>query len=249
MGGIWRQGSMARSVIIIGQSHAYCMELALSQSKAPPKDVHVIGIGAIDLKVETPAEVVTAFLPKLPTTAPDVVCLILGGNEHNALGLIEHPEPFSVGETRIGAAPAEPSRWFIPRATMLAVFEHWLDTTIRVNTALFETLSTSRRLVASPPPPLSDWGHIVAHPGIFGDRLHLGQAPAALRAELYKLQVEALRAFATSMGATFVEAPQTSKDEQGFLARAYYGRDPTHGNGTYGALMLENVIAHAEALP
>ena len=72
-------------------------------------------------------------------------------------------------------------------------------------------------------------------------------APAPLRLRIWGLQQELCRVQADLLGAVFIEPPPEALDPQGHLAATHWTDDPTHGNATYGRLVLEQAKALAEA--
>ena len=114
------------NLLIIGHSHVECLRSAI---KARPdiKDALVININSIktELKKEqTVTQVVSKTCEVIESFKPDAVCVCLGGNQHNVLGILENPIPFSVGEKSKGStSPSSEERMFIPHALMEEYFE------------------------------------------------------------------------------------------------------------------------------
>lgn len=115
-------------------------------------------------------------------------------------------------------------------------------------TALYEAFPGAKRAYLNPPPPIGDWEHIKHHPGAFAGKIQCGPAPDALRIALYRIQTDCFRSLAEKNGAMFIEPDPSTITPEGFLAKGYFNRDPTHGNAAYGKLMLKKVIDEAGLL-
>lgn len=231
----------AKSVLIVGHSHVRCMEAALEQG-GPAGDVAVVNIWKIPkFSALNNKELAYAVFKKSAKAAPDAICLCLGGSYHNILGLIENPVPFSVGEDSRGAAPEQsPERHFIPYGLAKAMFRERFSQMPYAE--IFDAFPSAQRYCINPPPPGSDWKKLKRNPGIFRDKLKLGPAPESLRLQLYHVQTEVFREIAEHHGARFIEPGPRIFDQSGFLAADYYSDDVTHGNATYGNVMLEKIL-------
>lgn len=215
-------------ILFIGHSHVNCVELA-ARREGNPSWLRIVNLLRLEKEIRTAQTV----LELTEDFEPDAVCLCLGGNFHNVVGMLEHPQPFSIWPGR-----AE-GRSFIPRSLMRALIEEKLYPALMAH--LFEPFS-AQRLVMNVPPPVFDFDHIRAHPGPFADRLDQGLPPAELRRHLYELQSDVLRGLAQTNEATFVTPPHAVTDRDGFLARQFRHPDPTHGNADYGRVMLDEIL-------
>jgi hypothetical protein len=234
-----------RSLAIVGHSHVACVATALA--RLPIEGVEAVNLWATSEPEDWHPQEFSRTLRRMVRNAnPAVICLCMGGNEHNVLGVAEHPEPFSVGDMVEGSAPADPDRWFVPRAVMRDALREYLEPVRRWNEIACETFAGSAKVFFSPPPPIADWEHIQSHPGVFREALDLGPAPNALRMALYRLQTELLKEMATRAGAGFIEPPDEALDGDGLLAKRYFGRSPTHANDDYGAIMLRAILERVE---
>lgn len=215
-------------ILLIGHSHVKCVEMAARRQGQPSwlRIVNLLRLNKQDRTARSVLELTKGF-------EPDAVCLCLGGNFHNVIGMLEHPQPFSIWPGCVEG------RSLIPRSLMRDLFEEHLHPQLMAD--LFEPFSV-QRLVMDVPPPVFDFEHIRAHPGRFADRLRQGLPPAELRRQLYKLQSNVLRDLAVTNQATFVLPPAAVADRDGFLAQPYRFTDPTHGNAEYGRVMLEEIL-------
>jgi hypothetical protein len=242
------------SILFIGHSHVDCIAAAIRDNAVTT--AHVVNIntalkansqkyrGIISrlLKRENRIHraIITAVVRAAPVKDPDAICLCIGGNDHNVLGLLENPIPFSVGDAQAGSAPPDdPDRHFIPYHLIQEYFENRL--LLDLIEDLYDLFPAARKFYLNPPPPISDWKHIKSHPGVFRSKLGAGPAPAPLRLQLYRVQTEVLRKKAGLCGAVFIEAAPDLLNPQGFLSPEYYNADPTHGNAAYGQAMLNDI--------
>lgn len=228
-------------LLIIGHSHTGCLRRATSVT--PESSIKFIARHEIE-ESGTDLDNIGEWPKAWKAHKPKWVCLCLGGNFHNTIGLVEHPDPFSVGEFEQGAVPRGHERWFIPYSAMRALFELRMGKHLKSIEPIYALYKGASRLYLNPPPPLANWDHVKNNPGGFKDNIHLGLAPNDLRLQLYKIQTEMLRKYAENQGATFITCPDSVKDEQGFLLAEFCQDDPTHGNQEYGAVMLKEIQSH-----
>lgn len=219
-------------ILLIGHSHVNCVQVA-ARAQAPTPWLKVVNLR----RLENSEPIAEAVLNTCGTFEPDFVCLCLGGNFHNVVGLLEHPQPFNFGSPMLQDAPSEDqARHLVPRALMRALFLQKAHPELM--DILFGCFSRAKRLVMNAPPPVADFAHIKNNPGVFAERIDQGPAPAELRLKLFDLQTEVFAELACDHGATFVTAPSHAKTANGFLSQRYANDDPTHGNAAYGAEML-----------
>ena len=178
---------------------------------------------------------------------PQAVCLCLGGNFHNVIGLLENPKPFAVGAGGFGVIPDTGARTLIPNALMRALFLQKAQP--ELTSQLFAIFPNALRLMLNAPPPVADFEHIRKNPGAFAERIDQGPAPAELRLHLYHLQSDVYREIALEQRAKFIEPPGHLFDETGFLAPQFVNDDPTHGNAEYGGEMLTEIQAAMGGVP
>ncbi len=205
------------------------------------ENAHGVNIRKMDgAEGKPPAGLARVLKNTVPNKNPEVVCLVIGGNENAHVGMFEHAVPFSVGEATMGAAPADPSRHFIPYQVMKSHFERRVSTNLF--RSIFKQFPNSAKVIANTPPPVGEWEHISNNLGAFKDRLTQGPAPLPLRLQLYRIQSLVLKEEAERQGAQFVDVPDNVATEEGFLKPEFYNPDPTHGNLAYGRLMLAKVM-------
>ncbi|GAB5375153.1 MAG: hypothetical protein AcusKO_16150 [Acuticoccus sp.] len=84
-------------------------------------------------------------------------------------------------------------------------------------------------------------------PAVIEEVLHRGASPDALRAQLYRIQTATMQKMAAELGAIFVGQTSGVETEDGFLRPEFETDDTTHANAAYGAVMLDEILKHAEA--
>ncbi|WP_281825944.1 hypothetical protein [Jannaschia rubra] len=174
---------------------------------------------------------------RLRTLAADVIFLSLAGDDHNVLGLIEHPAPFTLGDLPDDGL----DRVRIPDCVMRSQLEHRTRPVVERTRPVHRVVADRRIVHICPPPPDPDAAHMEADPKLFGDIVHRGVAPDPLRLRLYRLQCAIARRLAGKSGATFLPPPGQGCNDAGFLARDCRNDDPTHANARYGRLVTDQL--------
>ena len=230
-------------VLIIGNSHVVCIQRALALRKDPNVKCSHFRISS-DEQVTSVPDLVDA-VKEMNFDTPDVICLCIVGNQHNSLGLFESPRPFSIGADKTGEEGLnDPSRAFIPFNVMVDHLYH--NFRPEFIAGLFDAFPDSVRMYINAPPPIGDWGHILANLGPFVDRIKDEPAPKALRQQLYLAQTVALQRIADHCKASFLIPPANTMDDDGFLLAEFFGKDPTHANTAYGNIMCDALISLAK---
>ncbi|MCA0873477.1 hypothetical protein LCL97_21815 [Seohaeicola saemankumensis] len=237
---------MSRKYLMVGMSHIQCLKAALREDEAA--QVEIVNLKQNkDLWSRQTAKIKTG---RFKTRDPDVVCICIGGNEHNQLGLLDHPEPIAVGSAELGLAPGADDaapRQLIPRAVMRDAMKAMMHKHDQMTAQLHADFPNARFIHLSSPPPIADGDHVLGNLGIFKDKLHSGIGPVTLRKTLYDLQVELTREQAEALGAEFLPAAPGALTEDGFLKDGFYNNDPSHGNAAYGRLMLDRIFERETA--
>lgn len=249
-----RRSPDGRKVTVIGTSHVEALRYALP----PGQDwIEIINIGRPRAGVPevTPSgwrDASDDFRVRFTATLdPDrhFVCM-LGGNDHNAIGLIEHPQRFDFaepgGDTAPDTAPDTgpgPDREPIPYDVMRAVLEQRIAPYRRWMAHLAPVFA-GRKLHLCSPPPIASVAHIRSFPGSFKGTLRRGVTPAPIRARLHRLNSDIYRTACAELGIAFLPPPAAARDAAGFLKQTYWNRDPTHGNSHYGRLLLQQIEEH-----
>jgi hypothetical protein len=165
------------------------------------------------------------------------VFLALGGNHHNAFGLLSHPRPFDFVIEEAPELPLDPEREVVPSALVREALEQRVWPVIGRLRAVRAAARADVTQFESPPPIPSE-PHVRKY-------LPPGQrpTPAWIRYKLWRVESAFMRAACRELGVRYVEAPTEAQDGDGFLAEHAWGDDPTHGNAWYGGCVLRQVNA------
>lgn len=170
----------------------------------------------------------------------DVVISLMGGNQHQILGLVQHQVPFDLF---VDAADARPPAGIecIPRQALRDIFGMALRGKDWTRLSRIKEGARCPVFHMVPPPPKEDAAHIGRrHETAFvAGILDRGISPAPLRLKLWQLQGDVLRELGAETGIGILPPPEGSQTAAGFLKPEYYADDATHGNAAYGALVLE----------
>ena len=94
----------------------------------------------------------------------------------------------------------------------------------------------------SSPPPIGDNDYVGKIRHIGPQIAEFGISPPDFRLKMWILQEDITRHSCEELGITYVPAPPSSVDEQGYLLRDFWNEDGFHGNSAYGELMLDHVV-------
>ena len=237
---------MATDLLIAGHSHIECLHQAASAARGTSVEMLNLNV----LRKQSPDEsqpLVKLIKKSQGWSKPRASRLCLRGNQHNIIGIVENPRPYAIGDASEGAAPPGlGERWFIPEAVMLDEFRAKVAQMRSLAQQIYDLWPNAARYYLNAPPPMANWEHIKANPGVFRAKVRLGPAPDALKLKLYELQTQAYRELAESCGASFIEPAPETCTESGFLGDDYYNDDPTHGNPAYGAVMMRRILSTME---
>lgn len=164
---------------------------------------------------------------------------LMGGNEYNVIGLIQHHTEF---DFRFGDDEVSPSARILSLDLMRRLLELSLD-------YWMELLPFIKERVSGPvfhfetPPPIRSEDFIRTHLDPEIVRAHgyeVTISPALLRRKLWMLSTEQVRRRCKAMGIGYLELPQGASDD-GFLNREFWGTDATHANPHYGEIALRHI--------
>lgn len=173
----------------------------------------------------------------------DILVSALGGNQYNTLGLLESGAPFDLIDPITLGSPEKTNARIVPLAQISAAFDDFVGG-IRPPIASLTAKFKGAAFHLNPPPPKSDNDYIRKNAeGYFrtDGKVVLNVNPAGMRRRLWLAQTEGLRRLCADMGVGFIDVPDESLDDQGFLARECYGADATHANARYGELVLRKL--------
>jgi hypothetical protein len=175
----------------------------------------------------------------------DLHVSLVGGNDHNIFGLLNHPRPFDFVLPEDPTLPLERDREILPAGLVVR------ELTARMADRFRELRAYRRAVPERPlahiesPPPVPSEAHIRRYPGVFAALIDKqGVSPAVLRFKLWRLHSMICRQLCSELDIHFVPVPPEMRDERGMLIEAAWNPDPTHGNQLYG----EHVLAQLAAL-
>jgi hypothetical protein len=246
-------------LFIFGDSHTIAIKKALGARDAadrriagiePVIDVFTKVKAGVQLEGVTEQEVAE----HLSGAAPGATLVaVVGGNQANSVGMIQHPEPFDFIDPDYPDAPLREGAVCVPYRVIAAS----LAFSIRgKDFTLLEKMRQAfggRMFQLAPPPPKADGAYVLRHAeSVFraGD-MSLGISPAPLRLKLWRAQVRESSRILAEAGITMLPPPQSALTPDGYLAEPFYG-DATHGNALYGEEvlgMLDHALRQTAATP
>lgn len=249
---------MIDNIMIIGHSHIGCLQSAYKFSAQPLSfDARFIQLRESRFHPElVPNEGGQALNENLSSAIRDWqtefagdkkeprIFLCLAGNQHNILGLVNNPEPYDFVLPDLPDLPVSDDAKLVPYRIIRANMTRRLESALGLASRLLEFVSEPMIWIA-PPPPIADADYILQNPGAFQETAsRCGISPAFMRYKLWHLQTTLTREWCEAHGVGFIPVPEEAMDKDGFLSKkAWTYRDPTHGNGWYGRLLLEKICA------
>jgi hypothetical protein len=170
----------------------------------------------------------------------DVVLSCLGGNAHSVFGLVNHKAPYDFVLDSEPTRPLTPGRELVPCEIVRSALTAFMQTSNNFSLLdMVRSRTTAPMFHSESPPPIPSEEHIRKFARKFEDRIaQFGVAPGNVRWKLWRIQSEAYAAYCSKIGVTFMPVPQQTLDDQGMLAKAAWGTDPTHGNEWFGTQVI-----------
>lgn len=242
-------GSGRRCALVFGDSHSNALAEAVQSGRAPADmDFEVFRSKAIkagvpigDIDIEEFAERVGALRPA------DVAVSVIGGNQHQTMGLIQHERSFDFLEPGGGGVRPREGVDIIPYAALFDTMRRHIRQG-RDGPRMEQVRAAAKCPVVHVvgPPPKEHAEHILknhetsyASAGI----LEKGVSPAPLRMKLWRLQVAVLEEVCADLGLVLLLPPPGTQTAAGFLQPAFYRNDATHANSEYGRRVLEQIAS------
>jgi hypothetical protein len=174
--------------------------------------------------------------------ASDLLVSMVGGNQYNSLGLIQHPTPFDVA---IGSYDDKCE--LIPYGLLYKTF--YVGMKGNDFQRITDIIGSCRsRIIHIPaPPPKEDEEHILTKPEsdfVKNGIATFGVTPARTRLKLWEMQMTVSKDLCHEIGIEFINYPDFAINERGFLKEEFYGSDATHANDKCG----EQVLAFIQKL-
>jgi hypothetical protein len=180
--------------------------------------------------------------------AAEVVFCLIGGGMHAVLGLVQHPDRFDFVLPDRADLPFDAHSTLVP----FDVMENLMARKLRKHTHLLNQLAQSipaRLVQLEAPPPIKDGTYLLE--GGFGYEVAIktyGISQPWLRYKLWVLQSRLYRRYCERLGITYLPNPREVLDDEGFLARPFWG-DFVHANEQYGALLLDKLEKFTHGRP
>lgn len=230
-------------ILIAGDSHIYAIQDALAATPGLP------GLTVEALRVQAEKNGTTigdVSFDELVARAKDLpsgslVVTALRGNQHQKVGLIQHPRPFDILMHNADGGLLQKDAEMIPLVIMKQYFDGTLKGGYGRDLVRLKQASAAPVVCLAPPAPKEDAQHIIRGAETYF-RQHgissIGVTPAPVRLKLWILQQDALARFCASNGLIFLGNPEGTRTDEGFLKPEFYAADATHANGAYGRLVL-----------
>lgn len=232
---------VTRRILIVGNSHTAALRDGRDLAPSPPgTEIEVLqiksGRGDKQIGDVTQAE---ALARAVAVPAGGCIVVTLYGTQHNILGLLNHPQPFTLAaEDGPGPAPL-----LIPQAAMRSYLHGMLGSARLLADLAAAAACPVYHLM--PPPPKRDLGHLANRSKIYRgqDIRDAGFSPAARRLAFWRLERAVVADHLAASGVHELAIPADLCEADGYLAADYQLRDATHANAAYGARLLAAILA------
>lgn len=231
-----------KKILAVGHSHLESLRSAYKSARQSSSvDLTFLQLNAPD---HLPSLISGKLNPKVRQLCDgpwSLVVSLIGGNDHNILGLLNHPQRFDL------VLPMEPDLPLDGEAEVIP-FSVVQQRLLRPASQKLAVLIELRRSLSVPivhlesPPPIPSAEHIKTYPNFFKDKIdQLGVAPATLRYKLWRTHSDIYAAACQAAGIQFIPAPPEMQDDRGMMIEQAWNKDPTHGNVLYGAHLLAQI--------
>lgn len=216
-------------ILVLGESHSTAISRAIEIGSDVP---------FVSIDVRTGSDKLKINFDLFNFYKPDNLVLAFGGTEHNIIGMIEGDPKFDFVWPPFDDFDTD--RMFVPASAIEEVFY------LRLQSGLGRALKAREQFdcpvyALAPPPPFLAIDEQTTLPKAFAALLEAGIAPAPIRRKMYAVQCAVMKSLYEQHDIPLINAPRKACDEDGFLTRRYWGRDPTHGNKHYGLLLIQHL--------
>lgn len=238
-------------VLVFGRSHLRAVRLAWN-ARVEAGRTEGVELRFIQLLSRDWQPVIVAgqynekILAELERKNLRLIVSVVGGNQHNELGLVNHPTRFDFVLPEAPELPLQPDAQILPSQLIRRNLERRVEPTLRLMRLLRR--STPLPIVhLESPPPIPSAEHIARYPLGFEELIpELGVAPASLRYKLWRLHSAVVRETCEAARIRFVPAPRQMQDPDGMLIREAWADDATHANALYGERLFRQILAIIE---
>lgn len=179
----------------------------------------------------------------------DAVALVVQGNMHSILGMLEQTPPIDFVYSGRPGLPIDRDAILVPEKMV----KNWM----RNNLLELRSILAHLRHIDLPvfvlgsPPPLRRNDLVLEKADKYfrrtsGEETPLKPSAPSMRMKCWLLQDEVYREIAKEWGVGFIPVPEEAVEDGGFLDEGASGRDATHGNRWFGSLRLSQ-LTHALA--
>lgn len=183
------------------------------------------------------------IVEKIEQVDPLCILLSIGGNEHNALSVVQLYRRFDFILSERPDLPLEPGADVLPEAVVAETLRERMENTLATIRAFREATRLPIALL-EPPPPLPT-EQVLAYPKEFFRAAvdHRKLSTEALRHKMWRVQASLYRELCDRLGVVYVPVPAELTDDRGMLAKAAWGQDATHANALFGRRMIEELMS------
>jgi hypothetical protein len=235
-----------QKIFVLGHSHIGA--LSSSYGATRPAGLEMEFLGLHNPLFEPPLQdgvLHPAIATRLRQANAGLYLALIGGNEHAAMSLLNHPRRFDVVLPEAPALPVQPGAELLPATLALALLEQWSLAHVQLLAAC-RAVIPGRLVYIEPPPPVPSAAHIHKYPDTFGEAVAAhGVSPALVRYKFWRLQSQFWRGTCARLGVEFMTVPAEMCDADGMLAEAAWNPDPTHGNAVYGGAVIAKLLREA----
>ncbi len=246
-------------IAVIGRSHAVCLGDAIYRYA---EEFSNISIASVFTNLFEPIwdwtntanplkeEIKTALTDAVKDA--DAVALVIQGNQHSILSLVEH-EPkidFVFGSRNI--AHIQEDAVLVPEILIRNWFSNCL-LELRLIARYLRSLYSGPVFCLGPPPPIENSAEVrkrldshflssTTQPSL------IRISPALFRYKCWLLMDDVYRMEATQEALRFLPVPPETITKQGFLAESAWDESATHANAWYGHARIHQIIDAVESI-
>ncbi|PWB84348.1 MAG: hypothetical protein C3F11_01770 [Methylocystaceae bacterium] len=182
------------------------------------------------------------IVEKIEQTNPRFILLTIGGNEHNALSVLQLPQRFDFILGEAPDLPLDPGADILPEAVVREVIRERMEGTIAIVRAFRRSFDLPLAQMEPPPPLPAE--QILAYPKEFFKRVVDPKrlSTETFRYKVWRIQANLYRELCGAEDVVYVPVPADLQDDTGLLARAAWGHDATHANGYFGQRMIRELM-------
>jgi hypothetical protein len=234
--------NLNKRVLAVGHSHLGALEFFASLNN-PMHDFQIefMQLLSEEFAYSTGPDAEVRLIQTLRKKAAqcDLAILCISGNEHQMIGLINHPRAFDF------VSPLEPDLPLLVNREIVPgdIIRDALASMIRGD--LFRTIAENLSIPKyqlEPPPPILDHAHITTYAGVFKEKIaELGINDPGVRLKLWRLCSHLTRSVCERHSIGYVPAPIAAVGPEGYLHCDALSPDPTHANAWYGGLIMSQI--------